>query len=97
MHLKIEYFSEIFMQICRYQISNFAEISQKWYALSFNDAKVPFFAENSEILLQNMYMDKKFWTFEIGKISEISAKTGTFTSLKLQNYTILGSPAKIWQ
>ena len=41
------------------QRPNFAEISQKWYALSFNDAKVPFFAENSEILLQNMYMDIK--------------------------------------
>ena len=78
------------------QIPNFAEISQKWYELSFNDPTAPLFAENSEILLKkHVHGHSKFWTFEIGKISEISAKNGTFTPLKLKNYTILGILAKM--
>ena len=87
-HLKIEYFSEI--------LGKFADTKFRWnlpkmvcFELYWWNGTI-FRWKLRNPAIKHVLGHKKFRTFEIGKISEISAKNGTYTSLKLQNYTILG-------
>ena len=71
-HLKIEYFSEI--------LGKFADTKFRWnlpkmVCFEFFWCNVPFFAENSEILLRNMYLDiKNFGHLKLAKFRRFRRK-----------------------